>query len=156
MEAHDALDPKVPESFVYTGVKTPLPTFHWRLPNVYSIELKVKRLSLQAEARIIRRLMKKHPRRAYALQSHLTSTVRRAARYAHVANAFIRGRRYASAECFRRETTPDIDPGILAKEIRAFAPTLLPRPERVAPEGKPVFYKDDEAHVTIRAWLYEN
>lgn len=82
---------------------------------MYSTELKIKRLSLVAESRIIqaeeRRIMLKAAKRAAdgkkadrlarcvgSIRSHLVNVVRPEARAAHLAHAFLMERPYASVE----------------------------------------------------------
>lgn len=70
-------------------------------------ELKVKVMSLAAEARIIRREEKKwpgyHPKR-FSLYHHRVCPVRREARASQLAYGFLRGRRYEQLE--RPDSTP--------------------------------------------------
>jgi len=69
----------------------------------YSVELKIKRLSLGAELRILRNEIRRSGRKGYAnqvisMQCHRDQIVRRAARAAHLAHAFLVGRPYSSVE----------------------------------------------------------
>lgn len=118
---------------------------------MYSVELKIKRLSLGLEARLIRQEEKrmKAKRRLSDLNRlhfHRKGVVRPAARSAHLAHAYLRGRPYATVE--NPELTrsrPNIGghdawPGIL-ENLRKF--------------GGAQFYKMDkkDLHRAIADWI---
>lgn len=74
--------------------------------------LTVKRKTLAAEARIIRKMAQKAKKRkngelAMRLNEHRTDMVRKAARTAHLSHAFIKGMEYRRVERIAR-TEPDL------------------------------------------------
>jgi hypothetical protein len=111
------------------------------MKNVVQItSLKVKCLSLAAEAAVIRRQerralawQRKHPSRydpIYgSLRDHRRFVVRPEARHALLAYAFLRGRPYAAVERNPREL-PDF--ARVWKIVTRFSPEVLPKAEREA------------------------
>lgn len=80
---------------------------------MYSVELKIKRLSLADETRRIKAEMRSNARQenilaAGSLQSHLATVVRPAARAAHLAHGYLRNMAYARIEQPRK--WPDATP----------------------------------------------
>lgn len=141
-EADDALDTNHPKSFSYL-MQNPQ---HIKWKNfMYSVELKVKRLSLIAEAQIIRlqeeqiaaRLTKRAEKaaakgkelkagwdskgrwQAHSLYKHRTQEVREASRAAHLAHAYLTGKSYARIEDPERtRIEPPID--AVSRNVKTF------------------------------------
>lgn len=111
---------------------------------MYSVELKIKRLSLAAELRIIRTEIKRQKKykknQSWLLQSHADGVVRPAVRYANLAHTFLRGRPYRTAENKCRRM-PNIEE--LAKAIKPFSYGMAP-------------HSKDEALKAVDNWLSGN
>jgi len=95
--------------------------FSWRVLAVHKLRCRVK--SLAEEARMFR----KEENRASlmyseSLRSHRIDTLRRNARYAQLALAFVRGRPYRDIE---NEYNKGVLVGRLALEIREYAPCVV-------------------------------
>lgn len=89
---------------------------------MYSIELKIKRLTLAAEARLIRTEEKRAKAKLKielldSLHCHRDGVVRRAARAAHLAHAFLTGRAYATVETRTKDRPWEAD---IAENLRRF------------------------------------
>lgn len=91
---------------------------------MYSVELKIKRVSLADEARRIRKeehRMKLEGKtdKLNSLHSHRLHTVRVAARSAHLAHTYLRMRRYATVESLANTRTAPPLEGIV-KNLQTF------------------------------------
>jgi hypothetical protein len=96
-----------------------------RKPKMYSIFLKIKRLSLADESRRIRREEIKLKARGkassgifYDLYHHRTFKIRHSARAAHLAHAFLRGMKYSRVE--HPNTKEPVPFDEVAKNVRSF------------------------------------